>query len=218
LIVGLNGAPLTVFPLPSVAIVGCRRSPVRLVRAAGVVIPAAGGQQHKEPVDAGLGGSQPGGGVRRGGLGCRRGGLRGGQVAVEPVGVGPGGVALLQGGAVAGRPAVAARPARGGPSAGARQGAGPPAGEQGDWRVLRQALGYCWSVAVTADPAAGLPRFHALERRTHPDVQWIVRENREEGAAIEAAVTLAVDRAVPGPRPVPSGCGRSGAARSPGPS
>ena len=42
-------------------------------------------------------------------------------------------------------------------------------------RTLRQALGYCWSVAVAADPA-GLPEFLALGG--DPDLEWIVRENR----------------------------------------
>ena len=44
-------------------------------------------------------------------------------------------------------------------------------------RALRQALGYCWSVAVAADPAYGLPRFRALADCTDRDVAWIVREN-----------------------------------------
>jgi hypothetical protein len=44
-------------------------------------------------------------------------------------------------------------------------------------RVLRQALGYCWSVAVAAHPEEGLPRFERLERSSDPDVQWVVREN-----------------------------------------
>jgi hypothetical protein len=47
-------------------------------------------------------------------------------------------------------------------------------------RVLRQALGYCWSVAVAADPSAGLPLFAVLSGHTDPDVQWIVRENRKK--------------------------------------
>jgi hypothetical protein len=47
-----------------------------------------------------------------------------------------------------------------------------------DVRALRRALGYCWSVAVAADPAAGLPRFHSLlEGNDDRDVAWIVREN-----------------------------------------
>jgi HEAT repeat protein len=47
-------------------------------------------------------------------------------------------------------------------------------------RSLRQALGYCWSVAVAADPVAGLPRFLALAENPDPDVAWIVRENRRK--------------------------------------
>jgi len=47
-------------------------------------------------------------------------------------------------------------------------------------RTLRQALGYCWSVAVAANPADGLPRFRALNDSTDRDVAWIVRENRKK--------------------------------------
>jgi len=46
-----------------------------------------------------------------------------------------------------------------------------------DVRVLRQALGYCWSVAVAADPQPGLRRFRDLEDSSDMDVAWIVREN-----------------------------------------
>lgn len=44
-------------------------------------------------------------------------------------------------------------------------------------RALRKGLGYCWSVAVAADPAAGLLRFRALFDSDDADVAWIVREN-----------------------------------------
>jgi hypothetical protein len=47
-------------------------------------------------------------------------------------------------------------------------------------RSLRQALGYGWSVAVAADPAAGLPRFRALGEHDDPDVAWIMRENAKK--------------------------------------
>ena len=47
-------------------------------------------------------------------------------------------------------------------------------------RVLRQGLGYCWSVAVAADPERGLPAFAALAERDDPDVAWVVRENRRK--------------------------------------
>ncbi|MFS0886198.1 hypothetical protein [Aeromicrobium sp. 179-A 4D2 NHS] len=44
-------------------------------------------------------------------------------------------------------------------------------------RTLRQALGYAWSVAVAADPPAGLEAFGALDT-TVPDIAWIVTQNR----------------------------------------
>ncbi|SES40251.1 hypothetical protein SAMN05216199_3360 [Pedococcus cremeus] len=49
-------------------------------------------------------------------------------------------------------------------------------------RVLRQGLGYCWSVAVAADPERGLPLFTALteEAEGDADVAWVVRENRKK--------------------------------------
>ena len=47
-------------------------------------------------------------------------------------------------------------------------------------RVLRQGLGYCWSVAVAADPDRGLPAFTALAESDDPDVAWVVRENRKK--------------------------------------
>lgn len=44
-------------------------------------------------------------------------------------------------------------------------------------RILRQSLGYCWSVAVAADPQPGLAVFDALDT-TDPDLAWIVKTNR----------------------------------------
>jgi len=44
-------------------------------------------------------------------------------------------------------------------------------------RTLRQALGYCWSVAVAADPEAGLAAFLPLTESSDRDVAWVVREN-----------------------------------------
>jgi hypothetical protein len=43
--------------------------------------------------------------------------------------------------------------------------------------VLRQGLGYCWSVAVAGDPELGLPAFEELPL-DDPDVAWVSRENR----------------------------------------
>lgn len=45
-----------------------------------------------------------------------------------------------------------------------------------DVRTLRQALAYCWSVAVAADPTPGLAAFGALDT-ADPDVAWIVAQN-----------------------------------------
>jgi len=56
--------------------------------------------------------------------------------------------------------------------------AAAPRAERGaEFRVLRQALGYGWSVVVAAYPAEGKPRFEAWIARNDADVRWIVREN-----------------------------------------
>ena len=44
-------------------------------------------------------------------------------------------------------------------------------------RTLRQALGYCWSVAIAANPERGRRAFAPWMRSTDPDVAWVVREN-----------------------------------------
>ncbi len=43
--------------------------------------------------------------------------------------------------------------------------------------VLRQALGYCWSVAIAAHPEAGKRAFEKLVPPASPDMLWIVKEN-----------------------------------------
>jgi hypothetical protein len=60
--------------------------------------------------------------------------------------------------------------------------AASPRGERAraDVRALRQALGYCWSVAVAAHPVAGLPQFNALRSSADGDVRWIVKENEKK--------------------------------------
>ncbi len=45
------------------------------------------------------------------------------------------------------------------------------------FRVLRQTLGYGWSVAVAALPDEGLDRLERWMRTTDPDVGWVMREN-----------------------------------------
>lgn len=48
-----------------------------------------------------------------------------------------------------------------------------------DVRTLRQALGYCWSVAVAAAPVSGLTAFQALDT-ADADIAWIVAQNRRK--------------------------------------
>jgi HEAT repeat len=52
-----------------------------------------------------------------------------------------------------------------------------PDGAAADIRVLRQALGYGWSVAIAADVGLGLPAFEPWLVDPDPNVRWIVRSN-----------------------------------------
>jgi hypothetical protein len=45
------------------------------------------------------------------------------------------------------------------------------------FRTLRQALGYCWSVAVAALPVAGVPLMERWLAQPDLDVRWVMREN-----------------------------------------
>lgn len=47
----------------------------------------------------------------------------------------------------------------------------------GDVRVLRQALGYAWSVVVAADPELVWDAFQRWAAVDDPDIRWIVAEN-----------------------------------------
>ena len=46
-----------------------------------------------------------------------------------------------------------------------------------DFRTLRQALGYCWSVAVAALPAEGKAAMEKWLPAADPDLAWIMKEN-----------------------------------------
>lgn len=46
-----------------------------------------------------------------------------------------------------------------------------------DFKTLRQGLGYCWSVAVAADPDAGVPAMERWIRSDDRDIQWVMRQN-----------------------------------------
>ena len=56
-----------------------------------------------------------------------------------------------------------------------------------DLRVLRQALGYGWSVAIAADPEAGLRAFDPWLDDANADVRWIVRQNLAKSRLSRAA-------------------------------
>ncbi len=74
---------------------------------------------------------------------------------------------------------------------------GAPDRRNGDFRVLRKGLGYCWSVAVAALPEVGIPVLGEWMHGTDPDVRWVMRENlkknrllRLDGAPIDEWVAL----------------------------
>jgi hypothetical protein len=45
------------------------------------------------------------------------------------------------------------------------------------FRVLRQALGYCWSVAAAAAPENGVPYFEKWGQSKDKDVAWVMKTN-----------------------------------------
>lgn len=62
----------------------------------------------------------------------------------------------------------------------------PPADRRTDpYKTLRQALGYCWSVAVVALPDAGKPRFERWLASDDADVRWITRENLRKNRLVK---------------------------------
>ncbi|MGZ4939404.1 MAG: hypothetical protein ACXVIV_06410 [Halobacteriota archaeon] len=45
------------------------------------------------------------------------------------------------------------------------------------FKVLKKGLGYCWSVAVAANPELGMPMMKHWFSTQDNDVRWIMREN-----------------------------------------
>lgn len=62
----------------------------------------------------------------------------------------------------------------------------------GDARVLRQALGYCWSVAIAAAPEQGLAAFGPLRASADPDIRWIVASNEKKARYQRAVASRSV--------------------------
>jgi len=54
-----------------------------------------------------------------------------------------------------------------------------------EYRTLRQALGYCWSVAIAADPVDGLATFSRWRASADPEVAWVVRENLKKSRLLK---------------------------------
>jgi DNA alkylation repair enzyme len=66
------------------------------------------------------------------------------------------------------------------------------------FRVLRQAMGYCWSVAAAANPEAGRPMLKKWLRSADPDIAWVMKSNlgkaRMKGLGITASPPHRVGR------------------------
>jgi hypothetical protein len=60
------------------------------------------------------------------------------------------------------------------------------------FRVLRKALGYCWSVAAAAAPENALPYFEKWMRSTDKDVAWVMKSNLAKArmAALRAELPM----------------------------
>lgn len=52
------------------------------------------------------------------------------------------------------------------------------------FKVLRQALGYCWSVAVVALPEKGKPRMERWLTTDDRDVKWVMKENLKKNRLV----------------------------------
>jgi hypothetical protein len=54
-----------------------------------------------------------------------------------------------------------------------------------DFQVLRQGLGYCWSVAIAANPVSGKPVFEGLLQLNDPAIIWIIKENLKKNRLLK---------------------------------
>jgi hypothetical protein len=53
------------------------------------------------------------------------------------------------------------------------------------FKVLRQGMGYCWSVVVAALPAEGKPLMEKWLDSPDPDVRWIMKENLKKNRLLK---------------------------------
>ncbi|MDQ2942785.1 MAG: hypothetical protein M3R21_03845 [Candidatus Dormibacteraeota bacterium] len=70
-----------------------------------------------------------------------------------------------------------------------------------DFRVLRQALGFCWSVAAAAAPENALPYFEKWSRSTDKDVAWVMQSNLDKARIAGLRDQLAKAEAPVKPKP-----------------
>jgi hypothetical protein len=53
------------------------------------------------------------------------------------------------------------------------------------FKVLRQAMGYCWSVAVAALPETGKPMMEKWLDSQNTNIRWIMKENLKKNRLIK---------------------------------
>lgn len=71
------------------------------------------------------------------------------------------------------------------------------------FRVLRQALGYCWSVAAAAAPENARPYLEKWLRSRDRDVAWVMKSNLDKARMADLAVELSAPRPASRARPKP---------------
>ncbi len=57
--------------------------------------------------------------------------------------------------------------------------------QEQSFKVLRQAMGYCWSVAVAAATNEGEPMMEKWIACSNADVRWIMRENLKKNRLVK---------------------------------
>jgi hypothetical protein len=64
--------------------------------------------------------------------------------------------------------------------------------KQDGFRVLRQALGYCWSVAAAATPENALPYFQKWMQSKDKDIAWVMKTNLSKSRMADLRRELAL--------------------------
>jgi hypothetical protein len=64
--------------------------------------------------------------------------------------------------------------------------------KQDGFRVLRQALGYCWSVAAAAAPENALPYFEKWMQSKDKDIAWVMKTNLSKARMADVRQELAL--------------------------